>query len=151
MAADAKEQAGGLVLEYGHTVGHAVELCDHRRRGTAGVSHGEAVAMGMRAAARISAVLGQMSATDVALHDELVAALGGPYDIPAGIGLDELMGVILADNKRGYLDLAAHEVAMVLLAAPGRPLSSQGQPLVAVHRDVVAEAVRSLLPLGGTR
>jgi 3-dehydroquinate synthase/2-deoxy-scyllo-inosose synthase len=153
MAADAKEQSGGLVLEYGHTVGHAVELCDHRRRGAAGVSHGEAVAIGMRAAARVSAALGVLSEADVALHDTLVAALGGPYDIPAGLELDELMHVVLADNKRGYLDLAAHEVAMVLLAEPGRPLCSQSQPLVPVHRDVVADAIRALLPAtpGGTR
>jgi 3-dehydroquinate synthetase len=145
MAADAKEQSSGLVLEYGHTVGHAVELCDHRRRGVAGVSHGEAVAIGMRAAARISAALGGLSAGDVARHDQLVAALGGPYDIPAGLELDELLQVILADNKRGYLSLTEDEVAMVLLAEPGRPLTTQGQPLVAVHRDLVADAIRSLL------
>jgi 3-dehydroquinate synthetase len=145
MAGDAKEQAEGLVLEYGHTVGHAVELCDYRRRGADGLSHGEAIAIGMRAAARISTAGGEMDPGDVVLHDELVAALGGPFDIPCGIAVEDVMAVVRADNKRGYLDLAVDEAAMVLLREPGRPLGVRGCPLVAVHQEVVADVVSALL------
>src|SRR5262249_18366665 len=43
MAHDAFEKRAGLCLEYGHTVGHAVELADAAVRGAEGLSHGEAV------------------------------------------------------------------------------------------------------------
>jgi 3-dehydroquinate synthase/2-deoxy-scyllo-inosose synthase len=51
---DPRERLSGLVLEYGHTVGHAIELHDHQARGPESLSHGEAVGLGMIAAARLS-------------------------------------------------------------------------------------------------
>ncbi|HET6481163.1 MAG TPA: iron-containing alcohol dehydrogenase [Actinoplanes sp.] len=145
MATDANEQRDGLILEYGHTVGHAVEMCDYRRRAADGVSHGEAVAIGMRAAARVAASVGEMNGADVDLHDELVAALGGPFGIPGGIEVDDVMAVVRADNKRGYLNVRAGETAMVLLRRPGDPLGTAGCPLTAVDEQVVADAVQALM------
>lgn len=141
---DSKEQANGLVLEYGHTVGHAVELCDLRLRGTEGISHGEAVAFGMVTAARISARLHGLGEADVALHDELVNALGAPVRVPAGLQVPDIMNVIVTDNKRGYLKLRKREVAMVLLQDLGSPMGRQECPLVAVDLGVVEETVAAL-------
>lgn len=140
---DAREQRVALILEYGHTVGHAVELCDQRLRGADGVSHGEAVAFGMAVAARVSAAMGGLDAADVALHDELIRELGAPPGLPAGIGVSDVMAMVRLDNKRGYLELAKAEAAMVLLRRVGVPFGPREQPLVAVPfglvHDVLAE------------
>jgi 3-dehydroquinate synthetase len=141
---DAREQRSGLVLEYGHTVGHAVELYDHRLRGAAGISHGDAVALGMLAAAHISHALGALSADDRAMHHRVAAALGAPTSIPPDHPIDELLDITLADNKRGYLRLAPDEVAMVLLGTLGAPLGRPDRPLLAVPLDAVLDALRAL-------
>jgi 3-dehydroquinate synthase/2-deoxy-scyllo-inosose synthase len=143
-ASDTREQRAGLVLEYGHTIGHALELCDHRLRGAEGVSHGEAIAMGMRVAARISATMGLLSTADLLLHDELVSALGVPSALP-GISADEVLAVVRADNKRGYIDLTASQAAMVLLEAPGKPLGPRDLPLVPVAMDLIHQHVADTL------
>jgi len=144
MSGDTREQGPGLVLEYGHTVGHAVELCDQRINGPRGISHGEAVAFGMLAAARVSARLGGLDADGVALHEELVGALGAPLRMPAGLHLADVMAVIRADNKRGYLELKQHEAAMVLLDAPGSPMGDPRNPLVAVDLELVEDVLADL-------
>lgn len=148
-AKDAREQNSGLILEYGHTVGHAVELCDQRLRGAEGVSHGEAVMFGMLAAARISAELGVLSADDVAVHDELARALDAPLTVPDGVRVDQVMATVRADNKRGYLPVGPDEGAFVLLREFGEPLGSRDLPLVSVPLDLVERVVTGLMPGAG--
>ncbi|KAB1990756.1 2-deoxy-scyllo-inosose synthase [Streptomyces triticiradicis] len=145
-AKDAREQGSGLILEYGHTVGHAVELCDQKLRGAQGVSHGEAVMFGMLVAARIAAELGVLTADEVAVHDELARALGAPLTVPAGITVDEIMATVRSDNKRGYMTAGPDEAVMVLLRGFGEPLGSPDLPLVTVPLRLVEDVVSGLLP-----
>ena len=56
MGGDPCERRSGLVLEYGHTLGHTVEHC-----ATGRISHGEAVGIGMLAAADVACALGWLS------------------------------------------------------------------------------------------
>jgi 3-dehydroquinate synthase/2-deoxy-scyllo-inosose synthase len=141
---DAREQRSGLVLEYGHTIGHAVELYDHRLHGPAGISHGDAVAVGMVAAAHVSHALGLLSAADRAMHHRVVAALEAPTSLPPDHPVEDLLAIALVDNKRGYLRLARDEVAMVLLGALGAALGRPDRPLRAVPLEVVRDALGSL-------
>lgn len=144
MAEDSRERQAGLILEYGHTVGHAVELCDRWLRCSDGLSHGEAVAIGMLAAARISAALGNLTEESVQAHDELVAALDVPARIPDDLSVSEVIDVVRNDHKRGYLELSSDEVAMVLLRDLGEPVGPPDLPLVPVDLAVVHDAVVSL-------
>ncbi len=146
---DSYEQGSGLVLEYGHTVGHAVELCDQRQRGAEGLSHGEAVMLGMLAAARISRSLGGLDDAAVTVHEELARALGAPTEIPGGITVDQIMSVVRADNKRGYLPVSDEEAAMVLLRRHGLPYGTPELPLTAVPFGAVKDALTDLMPGGG--
>ena len=141
---DIKEQGPGLILEYGHTVGHAVELGVLRMAGTSRLSHGEAVAFGMVAAARVSAALGYLDASIVELHEDLVAALGAPICMPQGLLSADLMELVAADSKRGYLDLAQGEAAMVLLRDAGVPAGSDKFPLVPVPMNVLGDVLTGL-------
>ena len=143
-ALDAYEQNSGLILEYGHTVGHAVELCDQHARGAEGISHGEAIAFGMAVAARISARLGEMDDAVVDIHDELILSNGAPLHTPEGISLSDILEVLRADNKRGYLKLGPDEGAFVLLRDIGLPLGPADRPLVAVPYELVEDVLVDL-------
>jgi 3-dehydroquinate synthetase/MoaA/NifB/PqqE/SkfB family radical SAM enzyme len=145
MAQDPAEQRTGLVLEYGHTVGHAVEFADRRARGRDGLTHGEAVALGMIAEASIANALGLLDDAALATHRELVEAVGAPTELSRHLDCDELMARIAKDNKRGYIEgLAPDHAAMVLLQDLGRPASTGGLPLTAVPLSIVRSTVERL-------
>lgn len=78
---ESDEREGGVraVLNYGHTLGHAVETLT----GYTSYLHGEAVAIGMVQAARVSLSLGYCSQADCARIESLVSLLGLPLDLPA--------------------------------------------------------------------
>ncbi len=90
--ADERESGGRRKLNFGHTLAHALEK-------TAGVSHGEAVAMGMAFACRVSAVRGLLSATDTARIEALLRAMGLPSDAPQAPA-DLLAAAVRKDKKR---------------------------------------------------
>lgn len=75
------EREGGLraVLNYGHTLGHAVETLTGYTR----YLHGEAVAIGMVQAARISRAYGFCSQADCDRIESLLKLLGLPLELPA--------------------------------------------------------------------
>ncbi len=147
MADDANERRKGLVLEYGHTVGHAVEISDQSVSGSRGISHGEAVGLGMVAAARISCALGALGPEGVKLHEELVAAVGAPVTVPEHLDLHGIVNAVRADSKRGFLALEDDEVAMVLLGDLGQPLGSRECPLIPVSIDVIERVLHDLHPV----
>lgn len=141
---DPKEKHAGLILEYGHTVGHAVELCDQQLQGALGMSHGDAIALGMVVAAHVSAALGGLDADAVALHEDLLAALGAPTRIPERMSVEAIAEVARRDGKRGYLNVRDGELAMVLLKDIGVPYTSGGTPLWPVPLDLVYKVMEGL-------
>lgn len=136
---DMHECRSGLVLEYGHTVGHALEYTAAGR-----LSHGEAVGLGMVVAAEVSHRLGHLDQATVALHRELLTQAGAMVTIPDDIDLDEAMHRLRFDNKRGYLSDPAESNAMVLLGAQGEPLWNDGRPLVPVPTAMVNEVINDI-------
>ena len=92
---------GGLreILNYGHTLAHAIERAnDYTWR------HGDAVAVGCCFAARLAHARGQLSSEDVARHDELFSRVGLPTRYE-GHTLEELTHIMASDKKvrRGVL------------------------------------------------
>jgi len=76
---DEREQTGlRSILNFGHTLGHAVEALEGYR----GHLHGEAVAMGMAEAARISRRLGLCAPEEVDRLVEVLRRLGLPTELP---------------------------------------------------------------------
>lgn len=99
MSADLTE--GGLreILNYGHTLAHAIERAnDYTWR------HGDAVAVGCCFAARLAHARGQLSAKDVVRHDDLFSRVGLPTRYE-GHTIEELTRIMLSDKKvrRGIL------------------------------------------------
>ena len=93
---EADERESGLrrVLNLGHTVGHAVEkLSGYRLR------HGDAVAVGLVAAARISENLGKFAAAELDRLEKLCTEWGLPIEIPASFTPEAITGAVRADKK----------------------------------------------------
>lgn len=95
VAADEKELGYRRVLNLGHTVGHAVEkVSDYRIR------HGDAVAMGLAAAARLAAQMGKLSREDLHRMERLCTAWDLPVRIPPSFPPEPLLAAIQSDKKR---------------------------------------------------
>lgn len=137
--ADKHERRDGLILEYGHTTGHAIE---HAARGR--IAHGAGVAMGMAVAAEVSRRLGHGSDELVGLHRELIAQAGLERSIPAPADSAGIKNWLAYDNKRGYLDCEPGTTPMVLLSAPGRPLRTGRLPLLPVPLNLLHDVVDAM-------
>lgn len=91
---DEKESGLRAVLNYGHTIGHAVETLTEYKKYT----HGEAVAIGMAQAAKFSEALGVSSSADTARIIALLKALHLPVEIPR-FGITAYVDALLRDKK----------------------------------------------------
>jgi len=130
VAADEREGGPRAILNYGHTVAHAVESAS----GYA-AAHGRAVAFGMRAAARISTALGRCDASLAERQDGLLAAYGLPGQLPE-VTAEDVLSAIPRDKKSRN-----GTVRWVLPREVGR-----AQVGAEVPAGVVADVVRSMLP-----
>jgi shikimate kinase / 3-dehydroquinate synthase len=92
---DPYERSIRAALNLGHTIGHAVEL-------VSGFSllHGEAVAIGMVAEARLAERLTVASPGLSATLAEILSLLGLPVEIPEDLGRDKVIDVMKMDKKR---------------------------------------------------
>jgi 5-deoxy-5-amino-3-dehydroquinate synthase len=95
VASDEREGGRRALLNYGHTLAHALETAtDHQ------LAHGEAVAVGLIFAAELALELGRIDGARVAAHRAVVA---GEYDLmthpPAGVDADELVALMHRDKK----------------------------------------------------
>jgi 3-dehydroquinate synthase len=92
---DEKEAGLRAILNYGHTIGHAVESIT----GYTQLIHGEAVAIGMVAAGEIAVRLGLWSQSLSDRQTALIRKAELPTQIPAGLDLDHLMALLQSDKK----------------------------------------------------
>ncbi|MEV5568292.1 hypothetical protein AB0L54_36390, partial [Streptomyces sp. NPDC052196] len=140
LAVDPREKKEAVLFEYGHTVGHAIEFASAGR-----ISHGEAVAWGMLAAADVAREVCGLSDAEVETHHQLVDALSLTKTHLRTVAVESVKKLLITDNKRGYLPLGLDEAAMVLLESLGRPVQAHGRPLIAVSRQTVDRAIDALV------
>jgi 3-dehydroquinate synthase len=84
---------GRELLNYGHTLGHAIE----RREGYRW-RHGEAISVGMVYAARLSQLAGHLDRPTMERHTAVLSSLGLPVSYPAG-RFEELLATMALDKK----------------------------------------------------
>jgi shikimate kinase/3-dehydroquinate synthase len=126
VSSDPEERGLRAILNYGHTIGHAIEA-------TTGYSeflHGEAVAIGMMGAARIAHGLGLIDEELVARHGDLLRGFGLPT-ASASIDVERVLGAMMLDKK-----VVQGQLRFVLLEGVGKPV---------VRSDVPEDLVRSVL------
>ena len=97
VARDPREHGERALLNFGHTFAHAIEAA--HGYGAAGPNHGEAVAIGMVLAARLSATLGLAPASDAARLEDLLLRFGLPVALPAGMDPAALLARMRLDKK----------------------------------------------------
>jgi 3-dehydroquinate synthase len=95
VARDETERGERMLLNFGHTFGHAIETA----QGYGGLLHGEAVAVGMLLAAALASGLGRAPAADAQRLRGLLARLGLPTELPAGLEPAALLAHMRLDKK----------------------------------------------------
>lgn len=126
--ADERELKGRrMILNYGHTFGHALEAASHYR-----LPHGEAVVLGMVCAARLARKNGLLRAEDEIRQKRLIQKLGLPTQINGRrFPVKRIMCPMLLDKKK-----KEGRLQFVLPVAIGR---------VKVMEDISLDRVRSVL------
>ena len=84
-----------MVLNYGHTFGHALEALTHYKK----YRHGEAVSIGMNCAARLAVNLGMFSETDFERQRALLNRAKLPLTFPDDLSPEEICGAMSLDKK----------------------------------------------------
>jgi len=124
VARDPREHGERALLNFGHTFAHAIEA-EQGYAGTAGgLNHGEAVAVGMVLAARLSVALGMAPASDTARLESLLQAMGLATALPAGLDPDALLARMRLDKKAAATGLRfilwdAAGSARIVASVPG--------------------------------
>lgn len=127
VASDETEGGRRAILNYGHTLGHAIEsVTDY------GVRHGEAVAVGLVYAAELARALGRVDATRVDEHRRVVAAYGLSTTLPPGLDAEELVDSFAKDKK------AVDGITFVLDGPNGI------EPVVVEDRDLLLATLGTL-------
>jgi len=131
ISADEKETKGlRTVLNFGHTVGHAVEAAGRYDQ----YFHGESVGLGMRVAARISVAMGLLSAAQEARINALISSVGLPEKIKE-IRLAKILNLMKHDKK-----FTAGHNRFVLAHRIGRVSVVQDIP-----NNIITQAIKAYL------
>lgn len=128
VSGDERESGQRALLNYGHTLAHAIEVLA-LERDVDELRHGEAVAVGLAFAARLAHRLGRIDQGEVENHDALLRAFGLYAQLPTHFVTSDLVGVMGQDKK------AHHDLTFVLAGADG----------FAVVRDIDASVVATVL------
>ena len=123
---DEREAGARTLLNYGHTIGHGIEVA----AAYSGYLHGEAVAIGMHAAGRIACEIGLLPAAALERQQALLRACGLPEQAQ-GVDRGAVVSAMRSDKK-----VRAGAISWVLLESIGH---------AAVHRDVPDQAVEAAL------
>jgi 5-deoxy-5-amino-3-dehydroquinate synthase len=126
---DEREAGRRALLNYGHTLAHALETV-----GRYDLRHGEAVGIGLRYAARLARALGRVGNDRVAEHDRLVDGYDLPAGLPAGTDIGEVVVAMGRDKK------ARRGLTFVLDGPSGLEVVGD------VPADVVAGTLEELRP-----
>ena len=127
VAADEREGGRRAILNYGHTLAHAVETA-----GRYDLRHGEAVAVGLIYAAEVAARMGRIDTDRVAEHRRVVTGYGLPSRLPAMLDDDELLALFGRDKK------AVDGLTLILDSAAGV------EPVKGVPEPVLREALAAI-------
>jgi 3-dehydroquinate synthase len=94
VAKDERESGLRAILNFGHTIGHAVESLT----GYQGLKHGECVSIGMACAARLSERLGLCARGEVTELVSLLDSTGLPTELP-GLSPEDVLAAMVHDKK----------------------------------------------------
>lgn len=124
---DERESGLRAILNYGHTIGHAIETVTKYKR----FLHGEAIAIGMCIEAEFSNKLGLLNNKDLSKIINLIKTYGLPAEIPNDINISSLCVAIKLDKKA-----IAGELRFILPETIGK---------VKIHKGISENDIRNFL------
>jgi len=127
VSADEREAGLRAILNFGHTVGHAIESLTNYTH----FKHGEALAIGMVAAGRLAVGMGRFDAAEQERIERLLEQSGLPVRIPARLETEDLIERMRKDKKVHH-----GQIRFVLPEAIGRVTIESGYSS-ALLRDVL--------------
>ena len=130
VAGDEREQGRRAILNYGHTVGHAVEKLSNFT-----LPHGKAVAIGMAAAARLAVMMDLCDKTVETIQNQLLAELKLPVNLPVASNIDDIVQAMKSDKKN-----TAGGITMVLPVSIGEVKIVKG-----VDEELLKSALKGVL------
>ncbi|MCY4665833.1 MAG: 3-dehydroquinate synthase [Acidimicrobiaceae bacterium] len=128
VGADEREGGRRAILNYGHTLAHAIETA-----GRYDLRHGEAVAVGLVYAAEVAMRLGRINSERVAAHRRVVSGYSLSDRLPAGLDDDDELLALFGRDKK-----AVDGVTFVLDSDRGV------EPVVGVPEPVLREALAAV-------
>ncbi|MDH4202496.1 MAG: 3-dehydroquinate synthase [Phycisphaerae bacterium] len=131
---DPTEKNMRRILNYGHTIGHAVESASGFE-----LLHGESVAIGMIAAGKLEKALGLADDDRLERITNLLVKLGMPIRIPADITKEKIIDLLRTDKKA-----VGKWPRFVLLESLGAALCRDGQWAHEVSQDMVERCLDEL-------
>lgn len=126
---DEKESGIRAILNYGHTIGHAIESLTNYET----LVHGEAVAIGMVVAGKIAVKMQLWTEEEANRQDELLKKAGLPTQIPSNLDIEKIIDSLQLDKK-----VKAGKVRFILPTTIGK---------VTITDQVTADLLREILPL----
>jgi 5-deoxy-5-amino-3-dehydroquinate synthase len=127
VAADEREGGRRAILNYGHTLAHAMETA-----GGYDLRHGEAVAVGIAYAGEVALRLGRIDENRMAEHRRVLSAYDLPHSLPPGLDPEQLLDLFQRDKK------AIDGITFVLDGDRGV------ETVVGVDRTVLADAMEAI-------
>ncbi len=114
---DEKESGLRAILNYGHTIGHAIET----ETGYRIFLHGEAVAIGMCLEARLSETMGLLDKQEALRIKLIIESFGLPSELPANIKISKLITHMRFDKK-----MEAGQIKFILPEKIGKVIIKKG-------------------------
>lgn len=133
--ADFQETGYRRILNFGHTVAHAIELLENYR-----IAHGEAVAIGMIVEANLSHRLGLVDKGVCEQIEQVLKLFDFPLTISAKVSFENLHKAMMLDKKAKHA-----QPQFVLLEAIGSPAAFNGTYCTTIDDPLLQEALISTL------
>lgn len=132
VAEDEKEQNLRMVLNFGHTIGHAIEKIKHYK-----MPHAEAVGLGILVEAKIATIMGLLSEADFIAITEVLTRLGTKPAKLAKMDIDAINQALLLDKKNKH-----NEINCILLNGIGSVALYDGDKVATpITQEVVKQAM----------
>lgn len=133
--ADFQETGYRRILNFGHTLAHAIELLENYR-----IAHGEAVAIGMVAEANLSHKLGLLDKAVCEQIEHILKLYEFPLAVSNKLTFENLLGAMMLDKKAKHA-----KPRFVLLEAIGSPAAFNGAYCTTIDDALLQEVIISTL------
>lgn len=129
---DEKEENLRKILNFGHTIGHAIEkLSDYS------LSHGNAISIGMAVEGKIAEIMGLWQADELISLKKLLSKSGLPVELPGSINKSEMINTMKLDKKT-----RAGNIEMSIPSSIGSMAKQGDSYAIKIDENIINDALK---------